>query len=388
MKVYINKLLKIYDIQIFYLLFLNVLMIIILSSFGQTFLFGANLSFIIPLLFFLVYISNFRRIPLTISVIYIILILYTLAITLAGKDFYHWSISVFTLSSISLFGLIKSNEKNYLPMMTLSSLFSLVLLISYNYFGVLSNWNPNSIGMFATFGLLGFIFTFKITKSNVLKFFYLILIIFSVYCIYLTDSRNNIMIFLIAFLTNFFMNFFNNKFIFRVYYLFALFSAMLIAKLSTWINNLTYLKPLVEFSYEYTGKGTIFSDRDIFWGYIEILIGNNGLFGNGVSLYNYIYSHNIFYSIQYFFGIIGFMLYVLLIIVILEYIYKYSKKDKISMSVVYIFIAICFGQISENALFTSDLAIFLPYIYLSIGLFRTRELNVSKLFLNKKERRT
>src|SRR5690554_1335067 len=111
-------------IGVFYLLILNIGMFIVLSSFGQTFLFGTNLSFIFPLFCFLIYLFIFQRIPISINIIYLILIFYTIAITLVGKDFYHWVIAIFTLSSISLFGIINIKEKEFHLMFTMSGLFS------------------------------------------------------------------------------------------------------------------------------------------------------------------------------------------------------------------------------------------------------------------------
>ena len=98
------------------------------------------------------------------------------------------------------------------------------------------------------------------------------------------------------------------------------------------------------------------------------LIEENFIFGRGKSLYNYIYAHNMYFSIVYFFGIIGYILYAIFLFSTISETIK--NKSFIGKYCVLIFIAILFGQIMENSLFTANSNIFMPYIYISIGLNR------------------
>lgn len=189
------------NLSIFYLLLLNVNMFIVLSGFGQTRLFGLGLSFIFSLMSLFLFLININKIPTRILSSYLMLLLYTLSIVIIGHDFYHWSISLFTLTAICLFSFVRLEEKDYLLMLFISSIFSLIVLISYTIFGFLSNWNPNSIGMFTTFGLLGFLIILHGSESNKYRLVSMIFIILSVYFIYLTESRNNVLIYIIALLS-------------------------------------------------------------------------------------------------------------------------------------------------------------------------------------------
>lgn len=374
---YLEKSLSI-KISTFYLLLLNIFMFIVVSNFGQTFLFGTNLSFIFSAMSFTLFLISFNRIPLKISTTYVVLILYSFAITIIGLDFYYWAISLFTLSSVFLFAIIRIKEIDYSKLFFVSSLFSLVLLFFYTNMGFLGNWNPNSMGVFTTYGLLGFIIPWFITRSKKRKIFYFIFILLSIYLIYLTDSRNNIVIYLIAILSIFSHNVIKRRLLFRFYYSIAFLSPFIVGKVVPFITQSTYYDLLLEFSYKYFGKASITSGREQFWLYIERLIGSDWLLGTGKSLYNIIYPHNLFYSVQYFFGTIGYILFLVFLIVIIEFIYKYAHQDKISIGCILLFIAIFFGQVAENVLFTSDTAVYLPYVYLSVGLFRAKYLKDKK----------
>ncbi|OQP03500.1 hypothetical protein B1690_17585 [Geobacillus sp. 46C-IIa] len=262
-------------------------------------------------------------------------------------------------------------------MFFISSLFSLCVIFLYTSIGFLGNWNPNSMSMFTTFGLLGFFIPFFLSNSNKKKMFYFTFILLSIYFVYLTDSRNNIMIFSILLFSILTYKINQRKILFRLYYIIAFLSPYIAGKAVSFISESKYYEAILVYSYKYFGKTSLTSGREQFWAYIEKLIGGNWLLGTGKSLYNIIYSHNIFYSVQYFFGAIGYFLYVVFIVFVLEYIYKNAKKDKISMGCVYLFIAIFFGQAAENALFTSDTSYYLPYVYLSIGIFRAKYIKIN-----------
>ena len=77
------------NIKILILPFLNILMFIILSSFGQTFMMKIGLSFIFSLVFMLIYVINFKKIPSKINIAFILLMVYSLIKSLIANDLYY-----------------------------------------------------------------------------------------------------------------------------------------------------------------------------------------------------------------------------------------------------------------------------------------------------------
>src|SRR5690606_21239367 len=104
-------------------------------------------------------------------------------------------------------------------------------------------------------------------------------------------------------------SFLKKKYIFRLYYLTVFLSPLIVSKMiPAIIQSKDYLF-LVEFSYKYFGKASIASGREQFWLFVEQLIGESWLLGTGKSIYHIVYPHNLFYSVQYFFGTIGYLLF-------------------------------------------------------------------------------
>lgn len=345
-------------------------MFVTISSLGQTFLFETNLSFIVSLFMFLFTLIIIKKVPTKIGLAYSILFIYTFILSIYGKDLYSFCISLGTILFINIFANTRFKEKSIYIGSIIMSLFSLGVLFLYNRGIVLSNWNPNSITMFCTYGMIAVLIPIKCYKNAAAKIIGILIVCSSIYCISSADCRNNILIFLVAILSIFvFDKAIKSKMLYRVYYSVILFLPMIIPKAVDIIQKYQDNSFIKQISVDIFSKGSIFSDRDVIWNNCKWLCRDNSMFGFGKSLYEFLYAHNLFFSVQYSYGIVGYILYIFLIVVILEYVL--NKEDEIGLKKVClnIFLAIFVGQIMENALFTSNLCIFVPYIYLSMAIY-------------------
>ena len=359
------------NLKIFILPLINIFFFITISSFGQTFLMDIGLSFISSLFLMIIFVYNIKKIPLKILLIYILLIVYTAILSIGKDNWNFWTISIFTLSAS--FSTLKFDLKDneWKISFLLMAMFSNIVLLMYDWGIFLTNWNPNTIAMFTLIGIMGYIIAFYVEKKVKNKILIFTLIAFSSYMLYITDSRNSLLMYLIAFITVLFAKrIFNSKILLKIYAIFSMTANCIIATLANTINDLPVIKNVLSFSKEAFGKSTLFSNREIFWEKCKFYIGDNWILGTGDSLYKYTYAHNMFYSVAYSYGIVGYIIYIIFIYQIVKFIYKYARKDIIATASTLIFLAIMYGQITENLLFTSDTNVFLVYIFLSIGLGR------------------
>lgn len=364
------------NIRVFYFAIFNLLMFVTVSSFGQTFLNGVGLSLIMSIIYLFIFLKNLKHIPNKVFLLFLTLSIYCFVVTLLGKeDFKHYWVSVLTLCSIGVFVGVDFKTKNINTGMFLLGLSSALVLFLYNRKTFLANWNPNSISGLVSFGVIGVIFYMFNERDAVKKFFSLLVIICILINLMLTDSRNSILIFIIVVLTMMFYRIiFKSKLLFRMYYLISLFIPAIVAQTTDFINNSPWAYNLVRLSKEYFGKKTLMSERDIFWLECRRLIGDNWIFGTGESLYNYIYSHNLYYSVVYFFGVVGYVLYVMLLVSIMEYVRDNCEGDKVAQMCLLMFLGLFYGQIAECRLFTSNISMALPYIYLSVAINRVHSI--------------
>lgn len=103
--------LNIMELKKFYLPILFILFFIQQSVYGQGLFNGLGISGFLAILFFVIYLFKIPKIPKDITIAYFILIFYTFIITLFGRDWKNWAISIFTLSAIGLFVGMKINQE-------------------------------------------------------------------------------------------------------------------------------------------------------------------------------------------------------------------------------------------------------------------------------------
>lgn len=358
-----------FSLRSFIVPFYYLLMVVCISEFGQTFL-GIGLSFFVCFFFLLKFILAYHKISPGILLVYLLLVIYCLITSILGKDLIQFFVVVFTISA--LFSLVKLNfkENEFRGNILLYSILSLLILILYNSGFALSNWNPNSISGMTIYGALGFIILFKFTKQKRYKVVILGVLLFFLHQLLLTDSRNAFIVIILSFITVIISEkIISNKIIFWLYCSISLFISSIIPAMTDFINSSTF-DWFNQLSLEYFGKASAFSSRESVWETCRNLIGDNWLFGTGESLYDYIYSHNMYFSVIYMYGLIGYILYILLNIIVIRLIRKYAHKDVIANVCILIYIANMWGQIAENRMFTSNMAYFFPYIILSIALSR------------------
>lgn len=365
------------NINIFILPLLNILMFIVLSSFGQTFSFGIGLSFIFSLMFLLIYVINYKFIPLKINFPFLILLLYTLIRSLVAMDLYYGIISIGTISSFSLLVNLKMTNDNWKKSFIITSVFSTIVLILYNYKYILVNWNPNSMGIFCSLGMMMSIMALFLEKKKKNKILIFMFCIFQVLQLYLTGCRTSTFIFIISLLFSFYYTIVSNnkKSKSFIVYLILCLSFTLLATQYMKLANSNYLNWLIEISKNLFNKATLFSDRETIWKICDYLSQDFWFFGCGKSLYHILYAHNMYYSIQYTFGFFGYILFSFFILSTCNYIHK-NSNSKLSLISIIIFSSLLLGQITENTMFTSDSSIFMPYLYLSIGISTLNKLEM------------
>ena len=347
---------------------IDIIMFITISSFGQHLLMNIGLSFIMALVWLLIYVINFKNIPTKINICFIGILIYTAVINIFSGDWYYWTITVGTIAATSVLIKFDMNNDEWKNSFIITSLFSFVVLTLYELKLFLANWNSNSIALFCLFGMMLILIALRLESKKKNRILIYVYIIAELLMLYATESRTAILMFLIAFLTvNVFKKIISTKAIFIIYLLICLFASMLAIQYNN-IIKLDIMKPILEFSKEYFGKATLFSDREIIWENCERLIGDNWIFGTGKSLYNILYSHNMFYSVEYTYGVVGFLLYINLIYNIIMYVKNKSNGNIISNSLCLLVVATMVGQVTENILFTSNTNSFLPYMFLSIAI--------------------
>lgn len=367
LKQIINKLRK-FCFPILYLLFF-----VEISGYGQNMFHGLGISFILSIIFFAIFFIRIKKIPKNIIKYCFILIAYITIMTIIGEDYIN---SITTLGNvIALFLLIKFDLSNaeWKKSFMLTGIIGAIILYLHKNKMFLNNWNNNTVGMFCAFGIMGFIISYKISDTKLEKIINMFFIVVSFILLLYTDNRNALMMYLIAFISNIVIRIEKvNGVKFNVYSAISLGSPAIITLTINKIANMEFISHLLEFSNKIFGKSTFLSGRDEFWIRCENYIGNHWIFGTGQSLYNIMYSHNMFYSTVYFLGITGYLIYALLILNVIKVIMKNAKnyKDELACTCTLIFLSILFGQIMENVLFTSDYNIFIPYLFLSIGLAR------------------
>lgn len=364
----IIKSLKKYYFPILYLLFF-----IEISSFAENLFNGLGLSFVVSTILILIFICRIRIIPKNIIIGFMMLTAYTILMSLIGED---WKNCIITLGNVAaLFLLIKSDisMKDWEKSFIYTGIIGIIILYLYDNKLFLVNWNSNTIGMFSCFGIMSFIISYKIARKKMIKIINIFFMIIALLLLLTTDNRNALMIFFIALIGTLLINVdkIKNARI-KIYSIISIVAPAFITLGINKISKLSIIEYLTNYSEKIFGKSTLLSGREEIWAICEEYIGNSWLFGKGESLYNYMYAHNMFYSVVYFVGIIGYILYGILMYTVFKFIITKAKenKDIISYCCLMIFLAIFFGQIMENVLFTSNYNIFIPYLFLSVSIGR------------------
>ncbi|MEG0873057.1 MAG: O-antigen ligase family protein [Clostridia bacterium] len=344
------------------------------SAFGKNMFNKVGILGILLCIFPIIYLLKIKKIPFQITLSYFLLIIYTFLITIFGEDYKHWSISILTISSIAIFSQVTFKEEELRKSMLYTGIMGLIILIVYNYTDILSGWNPNSIGIFSLMSILFLLVSIKAGKKSSKKLT-IILLLFSIYQIFLLENRNSLMVLIIAI---FALTFINLKKLKKSkiisYAIIGLILPIIFVKGYNLFSQTNLFNEISDTSMSIFGKETLLSGRDSFWIECEELVKNNFWFGKGSSMYKFMYSHNMYYSVVYFFGIIGYILYSFMILKIVSTILK-KKNGIITKSLLLIFISILYGQIMENILFTSNENLFMPYLFISLAMSNILEEN-------------
>lgn len=365
---YIKNIINMFILPIYFMA-----MILCNSSYGQHFLNSLGFSFLICIYFFIQTLIKYKYLNKPIKIVILVFLLYTFLCVFFSfsNDYYYWFIAIFTVMSFLTLLNVKISESQFKINIILYSSISLIMLILFTSGIAFTRWNPNNISLLSTFGLMGCVILFNYCNKLRHKAGMMVVLLYFTNKSLLTDSRNGILVTAILFLTVIILyKIVLQKMWFRVYYLLSIFMALIIPNIINVLNNSTYITSILMFSKKYFEKDSLLSSRDYVWNMCITYIGDKWVFGHGESLYNYLYSHNMYYSVVYMFGIVGYIIFIILNVVVFETIYKYAKNDKISMVCLLSYIAHFWQQIAENNLFTSDMSFYFPYVLLSVALSR------------------
>lgn len=343
------------------------------SGFGQTFFMGVGLSFIISNLFLVLSIISFKYLDKSIRYMLVLYLIYSITVAIISfkHDYFLIFIAVSTVFAFMSTIYIYVSDKSFYRGLKYTAVINIAILTLYHYKIALSGWNPNNISFLTTFGLLCMVVLLSNVTTLKKTILYTVIIIMYLSILLQTGSRNGLLIGFIGIITIILLYpIIKKPRILKIYTILTISMPAIIPSIVTYINKSYYLAIITDLSRKYFGKGSFFSGRDIFWGWSRALIDGKWIFGQGESMYHYIYPHNMFYSVVHMFGIIGYVLYGLLIYIIIRTIIKYSENDKISIVCVLVFLANFWGQIAENNFYTSDISFFFPYVFLSIALGR------------------
>jgi len=344
------------------------------SGFGQTFFLEVGLSFILSNVFLLLSLISFKFLDKSIKYILVMYLIYSTLVSLLSfkHDYYLMFIAVGTVLSFMSVAFIYVNDKSFYRGLKYTAAFNFLLLILYHFRIALSGWNPNNISFLTTFGLMCMVVLMTKANSFRIKVLYFTTIIVYSSILLQTGSRNGLLIAFITIITTTILYpIIKKPFFIKIYTIVTLSMPAIVPSIVSYINKSEYLVIVTNLSRKYFGKGSFFSGRDIFWEWSRNLIGDKWIFGQGESMYHYLYPHNMFYSVVHMFGIVGYVLYSILIFTIIRVIISNSSDDKISIVCILMFLANYWGQIAENNFYTSDISFFFPYVFLSIALGRS-----------------
>lgn len=203
---------------------------------------------------------------------------------------------------------------------------------TFKYTGIFNN--PNTLGISIYLALFIHILLFNLTKNLLAKFLITLVILLDVLLLFLSSSRAVWISLMIGVLVYFIFKFISkNKLIYRICYLFTVASIISYSYLYPKLQETKIGIILDDFIIEYTGK-SFYSGRQDLWLYIINLIEQKKILGYGVSttlsdvMLTGFTAHNTYLSVILQTGILGFLIYLILLFLIWDLLY--FKVDKLN----------------------------------------------------------
>ena len=352
----------------FLIIVMNILTILNLSGFGQQI--KSNLISYLFILFFIVTFAIKEKISINVSYIWFHFTLLSFLISTFVNDGNY----LFTLQVILTLGFIPSmqflgRDKKIIKLISyIYTIATALVLIDFKSDGITGGWNTNVIGMIGLIGILyiGYIF---ILSSKINKIVNIVVLLSFLSLIAYTDARSPFvgMLFLLILYKKIYVKGISytkykllNMLIFIIPVIVIIFIILL--------SHTNLFTQLNELSSVYTDK-TFISGRDIIWSKIVNNMNAKWILGFGDRYQGN--THNIFLYIVYSYGIVGYVLYSLFFIQILNSMYKYMVDPIIRYGIV-CFLTIYIQQSFEVLLFDVNTLVFGHYLFLSIIIGRIK----------------
>lgn len=262
----------------------------------------------------------------------------------------------------------------------LTFLAGFAIIFLWSNFGFLANWNTNSLGYLAFFGISCGVLLFYSFKHFMVRTLIIILLIYAGFMVQKTDSRNVTMAYVLLIILTVFNKVFDKKWIYRGIYIFSISYCYLFPKFSILFVNsndskaVQLYQKIVLITQEYFNKESgIFSGRINIWTRGFEMIHDttwNFLFGHGAML-NTLPAHNNYIPIVYSFGIVGAIAIAIILIMIFEKAYRLKVQgDKIAYGCATILIGTFVQLGAEGFLFAINTLTLMPFVFMGIILGR------------------
>lgn len=259
---------------------------------------------------------------------------------------------------------------------------------SYPFSGIMNN--PNTYGAFIAMSTCLLLFFEKnIVRSRLFSTLFIVTIILSLLLIYSSYSRATWMLVGAFLITKLLWTIISkNKIFFNLYFLLITLFIISITIIYPKLLHTSIGYQLQELSQKYTEKN-FFSGRQVIWGQILNKIESKPLLGYGPDampsniIDTNLSAHNFYLQMSLQVGVLGSLLFFLLMLSIWNYFYRARNNNSIKI-VGSAFIGILIYQIYEVSLTQNSLALaLLQWFIIGLGIMQTRqEKEVPKLFYN------
>lgn len=364
------------------LLTLNNSSILGLKIIGQTsilLILGLS-SFILAFLVFKT--GQIKKNKLKFTITYLILIcLFFISsfVNSLDKGFYSLSQLVLLINFFLMYSTLRYDEKKFISFNAI--LLSLTIYVFVFYTGLLTNTqklgnyssiytNSNALGMIA-FLLMGVsICMFILSRKKIFICYGVLFLII----LYLSGTRSNLLAAIIV-VTLFVLYKYisKNKILWNITFISIIISIMLITYIYPQLGEFNKYEQLSTLVYEFTGK-RLLSGRDRIWSESIILIKNKPIFGygTGTGLSDIIdinvSAHNLYIQILLQNGIIGLIIFFILILFLWNLFYKGRKVPVVRFCACF-FISILYQNMFEVTLLQNNMSIaIIQWFIISIGI--------------------
>lgn len=283
-----------------------------------------------------------------------------------GNKFYSVKIIVL-ISSIYVFSFIGKSKYAIKLVTYLYPIMTIYILNDFNMEGITKDWNTNVIGMIGFLGAISIGYNFFINEKKIFKLISVLLFINIAMLLQVTGARSAYLGILVTLFLNLILARFkdNPKKLKRINIIVYIIPVIMVIIIISLFNS-DFSNQLNQIVFEYTEK-PLFSGRESVWNWMFKNMNGFWLLGYGKEISGN--AHNIFMNFLYSFGIIGYILYTLFFIKVINSMQVYIEDSIVRYSIA-AYLSIYIQQSFECILMDGILVILVPYIFLMIGIGR------------------